>query len=198
MFGQPESQGDECVLRSLFGGAMQFTIPRRFADVSGFRQVPDNQEVFTDVHTDQSIIIELLSMEEVSHEESAAHHFKELARDNDAMNDSVVIHNERLGRDDVPNLGDDVFKAVLVGQQRISKFNETAKNVITIFLATIRLANVKTDVSITFNVPVQISAASSSASNVGPLSSQQMNSLAVLKALLKSFAVRDWSLFASD
>ena len=67
--------------------------------------MPDNQEVFTDVNTDQSIIIELLSMEEASNEESALHHFKEIARDNDALSEYNVLKIERLGKDDMPNFG---------------------------------------------------------------------------------------------
>jgi len=177
---------------------MQVSIPRRFVDISGFRQVPDNQEVFTDVKTDQSIIIELLSIENVPNEESAAHHFKELARDNDALHEHSILKIERLGRDDLPNFGDEVYKSVVVGQQRVSKFKEHAKNIVTIFLATIRLANVTTDVVITLNEPVQISGESSSAANVEPLSAQQVNSLTIFKVLLKTLQVRNWDLFASD
>jgi len=182
--------------------------------------VPDNQEVFTDVNTDQSIIIELLSMEEASNEESALHHFKEIARDNDALSEYSVLKIERLGKDDMPNFGyatlgtrsnklltrhvifnsDDVFKSVLVGQQRIAKFNERAKNTVTIFLAVVRLANVTTDVIVTLNDPSQISPDSSSAESVSPSSLRPTfeNTLAVLKVLLKSFDVKDWNLFAAE
>lgn len=46
--------------RDLFGGAMTMKIPSRLTDVSDFRPVPDNQEVFADGDTDQSIIIEIM------------------------------------------------------------------------------------------------------------------------------------------
>ena len=32
-------------LRPLFGGAAQIALPQRFADISDFRPIPDNQEV---------------------------------------------------------------------------------------------------------------------------------------------------------
>jgi len=42
---------------------MSVVIPQRFYDCSNLREIPDNQEVFSDAITDQSIIIELLSLD---------------------------------------------------------------------------------------------------------------------------------------
>jgi hypothetical protein len=39
-------------------------VPSSYADVSDFRPVPDNQEVFADPMTDRSIIIEILEYED--------------------------------------------------------------------------------------------------------------------------------------
>lgn len=36
---------EELVQRQLFGGAFDMSMPARFADISNFRPVPDNQEV---------------------------------------------------------------------------------------------------------------------------------------------------------
>ena len=38
-------QEEELVLRQLYGGAVQLSMPHRFQDVSDFRPVPDHQEV---------------------------------------------------------------------------------------------------------------------------------------------------------
>lgn len=46
--------------RCLFGGTISINLPDNFQDVSKFRQVPDNQEVFVYKQSDASIIIELL------------------------------------------------------------------------------------------------------------------------------------------
>ncbi|MEE6520759.1 hypothetical protein FKM82_018698 [Ascaphus truei] len=48
----------------LFGGALSAILPPSFRDVSALREVPDNQEVFAHVSTDQSIIVELLEYPE--------------------------------------------------------------------------------------------------------------------------------------
>ena len=59
--------------RDLYGGAAHITLPKRFEDVryhlvqlliSVIRSVPDYQEVFVDVNTDECFIVELLSMED--------------------------------------------------------------------------------------------------------------------------------------
>ena len=44
----------------LYGGALTATVPSRMADISDFRPVPDNQEVFGDADIDQSLVIEVL------------------------------------------------------------------------------------------------------------------------------------------
>jgi hypothetical protein len=54
----------ESVARELFGGAIRISVPPRFEDVSGVRQIPDNQEVFVCQESDQSIIIEILELAE--------------------------------------------------------------------------------------------------------------------------------------
>ena len=45
----PEPTG----LRELFGGAITVDLPTRLVDVSDFRPVPDNQEVWTDADRDE-------------------------------------------------------------------------------------------------------------------------------------------------
>ena len=46
--------------RKLFGGGISIKVPKTFKDVSTFRQVPDNQEVFVSPDSDANLIIELL------------------------------------------------------------------------------------------------------------------------------------------
>ena len=47
-------------VRDLYGGAMKIMLPPSYDDVSDFRPVPDNQEVFADRVSNDSIIIEIL------------------------------------------------------------------------------------------------------------------------------------------
>ena len=44
----------------LFGGAISAQLPARYVDVSDFRPVPDNQEVWTDADKDESVIVEIV------------------------------------------------------------------------------------------------------------------------------------------
>jgi hypothetical protein len=46
--------------RALYGGAMSARLPDRYVDVSDFRPVPDNQEMWTDASRDESVIVEIL------------------------------------------------------------------------------------------------------------------------------------------
>jgi hypothetical protein len=65
---------------------------------SKFRPVPDNQEVFVDVDTDQSLVVEVLEHEaEVADGPAAATFmFTSLAHDNDAEDGAVVDSAQEL------------------------------------------------------------------------------------------------------
>jgi hypothetical protein len=91
--------------KQLFGGAISCNLPTRFVDVSDFRQVPgtshfhtytysnsDNQEVFTDINVEQTIIVELLEKVNVSDiKEAAVYHFQEMASLNEATRQEVQV-----------------------------------------------------------------------------------------------------------
>lgn len=90
---------------------------------SQFRQIPDNQEVFVDMSTQQSLIFELLEQVEASNEEVARYfnrisvkyclhtendvyryHFQQLADDNDAATSSVTVIDNLKPQDVTPLL----------------------------------------------------------------------------------------------
>jgi hypothetical protein len=48
----------------LFGGAMSCLMPASFEDISGYRTVPDHQEVFVDKESNTSVTIEILARAE--------------------------------------------------------------------------------------------------------------------------------------
>ncbi|VDL94817.1 unnamed protein product [Schistocephalus solidus] len=58
----PKETGGAAMLetRTLFGGAFQIQLPASFKDVSTFRQVPDNQEVFVNDDNEESVSIDIL------------------------------------------------------------------------------------------------------------------------------------------
>jgi hypothetical protein len=117
-------------LRQLFGGALVASVPARFDDVrcaalknvannivlifyyfsSDFRQVPDNQEVFSDPARDQSVIIELLQYEPtISDDQIAQYHFKEIAAAN-ACPVSEIVSVQPLPPQDAPHFSEYAIK----------------------------------------------------------------------------------------
>eukprot|EP00005_Dracoamoeba_jomungandri_P006007 CAMPEP_0174262218 /NCGR_PEP_ID=MMETSP0439-20130205/12845_1 /TAXON_ID=0 /ORGANISM="Stereomyxa ramosa, Strain Chinc5" /LENGTH=194 /DNA_ID=CAMNT_0015346891 /DNA_START=208 /DNA_END=792 /DNA_ORIENTATION=- len=191
-----EKQKEEFETKDLYGGAITCIIPTRFFDVSKIRQVPDHQEVFTDIDTDASLIIELNSrVASSSDEEAAKVHFEQLAEDNCAPSSSVLTL-ERIPQEHLPHFDQNVPKFFLLGQQDIAKFKEDAFNKVNIYMALIRLVGVGTDVLITLNEPVHVDSRSSSFQNISLASDKERNSaLAVFLQVLKSFEIKNWNLF---
>ena len=69
----------------------------RLVDISRFRPVPDHQEVFSDVDTDQSLIVELLGFEaDKSNTDNIEYCFRDLAAANDAEGSATVLSMEEL------------------------------------------------------------------------------------------------------
>ncbi|CAI5461733.1 unnamed protein product [Closterium sp. Yama58-4] len=83
--------GEETQRHALFGGAIQADFPPRFEDISNFREVPNNQEVFADASRDESIVIELLEMKaDVADADSSRWFLEDLMREQEAQPGSVV------------------------------------------------------------------------------------------------------------
>ncbi|CAI5733345.1 unnamed protein product [Peronospora destructor] len=188
------------MLRPLFGGALSCEIPDDFADVSSFRQVPDNQEVFANATTDQCIIVELLQYEEnVEDAHSARYFFNEIAQSNGCGPDEVtVLLEEKVYTKHTAPAAIDALHTMqlIVGDQRVAKFKEGdhAKNVVRVYLGNIRLPGVTTDVVLSVSVPMRINPASSSC-NAFQFEDNSEVAAAIFKQALQSFAVLDWSLF---
>ncbi|CAG8475340.1 32077_t:CDS:2 [Racocetra persica] len=119
--------------RGLFGGAIVADIPSRFSDVSEIREVADNQEVFADINSDQSIIIEILQyVNEPSNE------------------DAISLDTPKcllIGQQQVT---------------KFNERDPSSRNLLTIFMALFRFPNIMTDIVVTSNIPVAIGATSSS------------------------------------
>ncbi|KAJ1556232.1 hypothetical protein HK405_004651 [Cladochytrium tenue] len=221
----------------LFGGAIEAWIPKTFVDSSNFRQVPDNQEVFVDLDTDQSIIVDLLQMEHEA-EVPAVFHFWELADANSARDTSRILRVEQLRPgSDLPLMEPDTQITVVIGQQLVSKYRERTPesgNLVNVYVAVLRLPRVETDLVISYNHPVALGRLSSSrlalesagsqpeTAAVGGVSTtalgvlgqydvrgmgteEVMGALAELEGdiaianfrrIVRSVAVKDWSLFA--
>ncbi|XP_021890626.1 probable ran guanine nucleotide release factor isoform X2 [Carica papaya] len=194
--------GDFYSERPLFGGAISSTFPLRFQDVSDIRQVPDHQEVFVDPARDESLIFELLDLKhDVGDNGSATWFLQDLATEQDAEGCTTgVIEVPGLCYRDVP-----AVITTAVGQMAISKGRQgrEAQNLLTVYLANLRLKAVGTDVLIVAHEPILINPLSESATAVGAglaVPAAQSGCMAmgeVFKLAVSSFKVNDWSLFGA-
>ncbi|KAJ3222514.1 hypothetical protein HK099_002222 [Clydaea vesicula] len=100
----------ELKLQQIYGGAMELQIPASFIDISRLREVPDNQEVFADINTDQSLIIELFDYNNDAVLKRqfpcfAEYYFEELAEFNEISKENItVFYKNNLNLADYPNL----------------------------------------------------------------------------------------------
>ncbi|KAF9896007.1 hypothetical protein BX616_008324 [Lobosporangium transversale] len=192
------------VERELFGGAITLNLPPKFDDISQFREVPDHQEVFVNADEDQSVIVEILEMVDTADDACAAYHYQQLAEDNDAEDSSVVQSVSVLSNSELPQWPIEAKLYLLLGQQRIAKYNERqtraiggdARNLVQIMMVVIRLPLQQTDIVISYNVPLQISEISSSreVAHAGDIQEAEL----WFRTLLGSFQVKNWGLFGSN
>ncbi|KAM9958144.1 hypothetical protein ACTFIW_013124 [Dictyostelium discoideum] len=118
--------------RQLYGGAIEIDVPRRFIDVTSYRHIPDHQELFSDEKSDQSVIIELNEFQDhISNANAIKHHYEVLVEDAGISTDKSEILNFReLTQAEMPNFDASIPKYVLLAQQKIAKFNESAENTV--------------------------------------------------------------------
>ncbi|KAF9112899.1 hypothetical protein BGX27_002606 [Mortierella sp. AM989] len=204
----------DIVQQELYGGAITLNLPRKFENISHVRDVPDHQEVFVNVEEDQSVIVEILELAaEASDEACAAFHYQQLAEDNDAEDASIIQSISVLNNAELPTWPAEAKIYLLLGQQRIAKFNERqrqqeaaaanplqqlqadARNLVQIMMLVVRLPRQTTDIVISYNVPLQISESSSSkqVAHEGNIQEAEV----WFRTLIGSFLVIDWGVFGS-
>eukprot|EP01094_Clydonella_sp_ATCC50884_P015569 TRINITY_DN26168_c0_g1_i1.p2 TRINITY_DN26168_c0_g1~~TRINITY_DN26168_c0_g1_i1.p2 ORF type:complete len:188 (-),score=52.85 TRINITY_DN26168_c0_g1_i1:18-581(-) len=182
--------------RQLYGGAMTFELPDRFVDMSTFRQVPRHQEAFMDANTDQSMIVELNEMVAVANEEAAAYHFEDLMEANKASSHEVCETQMIPLAELDSSLPADAYCVMLLGRERVSKFNEAAENDVNVVMTLVRLPSVTTDMLFIMYSPTRIHPFSSVAANVRSEPQPTPDeSRAMYEHALCSFCVRSWALF---
>lgn len=165
---EPQAAGGSAApSHPLFGGALSAVLPHSATDISELREIPDNQEVFAHAHTDQSLIVELVEyQDQVADQDAARYHFEDIAGSNKALQPGAfeVTSVVPLPKSEL-SLSDCGSAWMLTGTQCVSKFNEEARNTVTLHLGLFRMPQFSTDVLITFNDPQSISPDSSSAAS---------------------------------
>jgi hypothetical protein len=189
----------------LFGGKMRVDVPQSMDDISHFRPVPDNQEIFADASSDCSVIIEALEhvgeINQSNHPVPAAFFLNDLAHVHSADQSSSLEHAEMLNQleDSLPSLGlPSPSASIACGLQHIAKHGEDATNRVRLCVGNIRLPDFETDLLITVNQPVHMSPSSSSASATASSCCLPYNyAYSVLLKAFQSLTVVDSSLFGS-
>ncbi|AAZ13102.1 Ran-binding protein, putative [Trypanosoma equiperdum] len=198
----------------LYGGAITSSFPATMVDVSDMRQVPDTQEVYTEVETGMCIIIELLAREhEVSNDNCGNYFFIDLAKANGCNTEGYNLKPQhQLHPTDYPLVSQPpsgsvaasgrycTFGCVISGHQHISKYtNEKGKeNDILVVMSVLRFEPpISTDVLISISAPQWIHPESSEARVVQKLRSEE-EVTAVMRRILLSFNIRDWGLFVPE
>ena len=206
--------------RDLFGGAIASKLPEGFVDISEFREVPDNQEVFVENDTDASIIIELFDYEtDIPDDKAVRHYFNELAAFNESTH--YVVLNDNIIDDQTcaPLIPPDHTREILIGHQSISKYRNRPDSVVDevyVILVLIRLKSVGTDLLVSLNIPVKHGEAEeaegsfdSSLFHANMLLGlencelfediyRRYPSVKALKGFVNWLNVRDWSLFINN
>ena len=176
---------EESTTIEAFGGAIIVSAPGGWLDASDVRPVPDHQEVWLErAATARALIVELLELaaDATDGDAAARLHFEELASSNDAES-SAVHQNFALGDAAAPRLrpAPPAPPQALRGVQSLA---EGAR--LHVWLAVVRLPRVGTDLVVSISRPVADAAAEGAAAT---------EDLELLRAVVGSLEVRDWSLF---
>eukprot|EP00127_Corallochytrium_limacisporum_P007092 Clim_evm11s242 gene=Clim_evmTU11s242 len=179
-------------LRPLYGGAFSVRLPPGFLDVSTFREIPDNQEVFNHENSDQSIMFDILEWQDVPDEQSAKVHFDELAKCNDSTENARSGDTRELTDQEMPG-APSLRKFYIRGFQEVGKYKETVRNLVDVHLVVIRIPEKQTDIVISLNDPKVINPESSS--NLPQIATRAPPAeLDDFKNILESFTINDLSI----
>mmetsp|Transcript_1951 Transcript_1951/g.4279 ORF Transcript_1951/g.4279 Transcript_1951/m.4279 type:complete len:199 (-) Transcript_1951:88-684(-) len=189
--------------RELFGGAMSVRLGREFMDVSSFRQVPDNQEVFVH-HTNQSLIVEILELaSDHSGESIGRFHFDAYMHDCEPISSRVLRVNQIVPDQIITSTTAPVDHSLLVrdarceawlvvGRMAANKFKESAPErakEVDVYLAVFRVNAVASDILMVLNDP----AASNGRTTGDTLG--EASAVDAFVSIATSLQIRDWALF---
>lgn len=190
---------------------MACSIPDHFDDASQFRQVPDHQEVFTQVSTGVCVIVELVSRaHDVSNEECGVFFFTDLAQSNKSEETLITLPQRELDPSELPFLscgeratGQSTgceYCCIIGGTQAVSKYsNEQGhENDVFVVLGILRLPSpVSTEILVSVTAPQRLAAGSSESLVVSSTLSAD-DAVKLIMSILATLRVRNWSLFVPE
>lgn len=164
-------------------------------------------QVFTDATVDQSLIIEIVEMQNVgihageNGSQIGQFYFQDLLDTNDAQGGNIRM-TRRLATEEMPHVPVESCSGFLLeGEMAAQKGRSSHQqgpgiNKIHILLAIIRIPEKETDILVSLNTPMFIHEDSVSAQDIGAgFKSLHESADALFLEILASFKISDWSLF---
>lgn len=209
----------------LYGGAMTVDLAPGFIDASNFREIPDTQEVYVHQEVDDSVVFDLLeSVESAAHLDALKEHLHEISRINndDPESQLVQLYTNTIDLKQTSLKDVDVSKAAItVAIEPAKKWGRTTKlekegneetleePILVMILSLIRLANVQTDLLITYNTPITkvkdlnaletvFNGKDKPIASIEELPERIKQGLEAIEVITKTLEVKDWGLFGTD
>ncbi|KAF8458274.1 hypothetical protein BDZ91DRAFT_743385 [Kalaharituber pfeilii] len=204
-------------VRALFGGAMVASIPEIFVDASDFRPVPSSQEVFVSSAStsDLSIIIDILQYVEPANPPPSSTqididmaackiHFEDIIDGREGTLGYLFSVEPLPGRAEKMGINTPVYLAmgtVSSPQQAPGTKVQKELGFTLLLMAVFRLKEVRTDVLVTVNCPVDGHPAGETRvwhPGGNGKSVAVDNAVTLLKEVVESLEVKDWGLFSPE
>ena len=176
----------------LFGGALSIHLPKRYIDLSNFRQIPDHQEVYSDANKDESIIIEILERVNISDNKAIKYHFNDISQVNESTQTKIIECNKLKSNQINNDIYNKYYCSYLISTQKIAKGKDSKNksNLVVICLVLIRLNDYDSDILISLNKPIIIHNESSSKSAINNIDDPQIG-INKFKSYIKTFKIKD-------
>ncbi|VTZ70589.1 nuclear import protein MOG1, putative [Plasmodium chabaudi chabaudi] len=157
-----------------FGKYVKMNIPNDYIDISKYRIIPDNQEVYAHKYNNNCLIIEIVCYKDIDIKEKGKYYFDDLANENTSLENKIILNNES-----VPHPQKNYI--LVVGAQKISKYNTQMHENVLLYLCIIPYKEHNADILITWNIPKEDL-------NINP-------DIDIFTEMVQSFKVLDFSLF---
>ncbi|CRH01630.1 nuclear import protein MOG1, putative [Plasmodium relictum] len=157
-----------------FNKYIKMVIPDSYLDVSKFRVIPDNQEVYVHKLDNKCIIIEILCYQNIDNNEKGKFYFYDLAKENDSIENIIILDNNAI-----PHSQKNYF--LVVGKQKVKKQNSQVYENILLYICIFPFKEYNADILITWNIPREDL-------NIQP-------ELNIFNEMIQSFRILDFSLF---
>ncbi|GAB7361231.1 hypothetical protein MBLNU230_g1292t1 [Neophaeotheca triangularis] len=183
----------------LFGGAMHAQLPSNFTDVSNFRQVPDNQEVWIDADGFTSIVFDILERVELPTDmEALKYHLHDIVEEDVERTQIWQTNNAIFAKLPQGTPAYTLFATAPPSEKQ--KGRDKEPDFTATLMCLIRLVDQKTDIVVVMNVP-HIPGQYDNASvdpSIGKMGELLQKGMDARSKLIETFEINDWDLFVQE